>query len=99
MAKQGVLIQDSDGSLYFIRPEVLQSAKLPKSMHKDATTAIKAGKRPSMKVVGALAIVAGDTKDTAKASQVAARGAALRSTVSVADLNIGARASTIMCPW
>jgi len=96
----GVMIQDGDGNLYFIRPEVLESAKLPKSMHKDAATALKAGAKTKLKVVGALRIVTGDEKQTEKVSQLATQGAALKpKSVSVKDLNLAARASTIMCPW
>jgi len=96
----GVMIQDGDGNLYFIRPEVLESAKLPTKMHKDAATALKAGKKSTMKVVGALTLVAGDEKETEKASQLASKGAALKpKSVKVSDLNLGSKASTIMCPW
>ena len=97
----GVMIQDGDGNFYFIRPEVLASAKLPKSMHKDAATALKAKKaKTTMKVVGALTLVSADETQPEKASQLAAAGAALKpKRVSVADLNLGSRASTIMCPW
>jgi translation elongation factor EF-Ts len=97
---EGVVIQDGEGNLYFIRPEVLESAKLPKSMHKDAATALKAGAKTKLKVVGALTLVSGDEKQTEKVSQLATRGAALKpKSVSVKELPLGARASTIMCPW
>jgi len=96
----GVMIQDGEGNLYFIRPEVLESAKLPKNMHKDAATALKAAAKTKMKVVGALTIVSGDEKQIEKTSQLALRGAALKPKgVNVKAMNLGSRASTIMCPW
>jgi len=100
MANQGVLIKDADGSLYFIRPEVLESAKLPKNLHKDAATAMKAGEKPTMKIVGALSLVSGDPKEIEKASNLAIKGAALKPKgINIKDLNVGSKASTIMCPW
>jgi len=96
----GVMIKDGDGNLYFIRPEVLESAKLPKNMHADAATALKAGPKSTMKVVGALTLVSGDEKQTEKVKQLATKGAALKPKgVNVKDLNLGSKASTIMCPW
>jgi hypothetical protein len=100
MAKQGVVIQDDDGNLYFIRPEVLQTAKLPRNLHKDAATAIKAGEKPRMKIIGALSLVSGDPKDPKKASELALKGAALNPKgIDLKKFKIGDKASTVMCPW
>ena len=115
MAKSGLMVSDDKGNLYFLRPEILDAAKLPKALHKDAKVALKAAKKnsgaPKIKVVGALSLVgvdipAGRSTASPELSAKATKGAAVqaRSVPAVALALRGRRiktpqTSTIMCPW
>lgn len=102
MAKNGVMMQDENGNLYFLRPEILAAAKLPKALHKDAQVALKVAKGtagPKLKVVGALSLVSVDIDEKQSPtvpgalSKKAAVGKAVRGRIKTP------RTSTIMCPW
>ena len=101
----GVVMQDDAGNLYFLRPEILEAAKLPKAFQKDAAVALKAAKgtaAPKLKVVGALTLATVDvnaeqTTPTAELSAKAVKGAAIKARVPRFDLN--RVKSTVMCPW
>ena len=103
MAKEGLLVQDDEGNLYFLRPEVLKAAKVEKSLQKDAQTALKAAKKgtaPKLKVLGSLKLVAAGVDEdnplpTMEAKAVATRGAAVARRVVIKSPTT----STIMCPW
>ena len=106
MAKKALMVQDDKGNLYFLRPEILAAAKLPKALHKDAKVALKAARRnpaPKLKVVGALGLVktvVPRNQDPTKPGALSARAA--RGVAVVATGGGGIKTpttSTIMCPW
>jgi hypothetical protein len=105
MAKSGVMLQDSQGNFYFVRPEILGAAKLPKALEKDAKVALKAARRspgPKFKVVGALGVVRASlgrdehARKPGGLSRRAARGVAVRVAPASPIVDVP---STIMCPW
>jgi hypothetical protein len=101
----GVMMQDDAGNLYFLRPEILEAAKLPKAFREDAAVALKAAKGtvgPKLKVVGALSLSAvdvsgGQTTPTTELSAKAIKGIAIKPKVPRLDLD--KVKSTVMCPW
>ena len=52
MANHGLVVQDEDGSVYFLRPEILAAAKVPGDLHATVHGAIHAGGHA--KVIGTL---------------------------------------------
>jgi hypothetical protein len=106
MAKKALMVQDDKGNLYFLRPEILAAAKLPRALHKDARVALKAAKRtlaPKLKVVGALGLVRTSVprnQDPARPGALSARAA--RGVAVAAPAGGSTKTpttSTIMCPW
>ena len=52
MAEYGLVVKGDDGSVYFLRPEVLAAAKVPADLHAHVNGQMKAG--GGAKVVGTL---------------------------------------------
>jgi hypothetical protein len=52
MADHGLVVQDEDGSVYFLRPEILEAAKVPGDLHATVHGAMHAGGHA--KVIGTL---------------------------------------------
>src|SRR6058998_2659580 len=102
MAKNGLMIQDDKGNLYFLRPEILEAAKLDKSLHENAKVALKAAKKtttaPKLKVLGALRLVEPPEGTTDATAAAPAKAAAVRGTALMRRIKTPTT-STIMCPW
>jgi hypothetical protein len=104
MPKLGLVIEDDKGRLYFLRPEILEAAKIPKALYPDAKAALSAAKknaRPKLRVVGALKLLktdvdAKDPKAYRELKALAVRGGAAGAEVGVKTVSTK---STIMCPW
>lgn len=115
MAKQGLMVQDEKGNLYFLRPEILAAAKLPKSLHKEAAAALKASKKtkdaPKLKTVGAIRLVNTKVEVEGPVDGWPIPGNVTPTPKMLAMAGQGAgvnarmlrikttRPSTIMCPW
>lgn len=53
MANHGLVVQDEDGSVYFLRPEILAAAKVPSDLHSHVHSAVESG-HSKAKIVGTL---------------------------------------------
>ena len=51
--KHGLIGQDDDGSVYFLRPEILEAAKVPPALHSHVHGGTETG-NPKAKVLGTL---------------------------------------------
>ena len=52
MASHGLVVQDEDGSVYFLRPEILEAAKVPADLHPTVHGAVH--EHSKAKVLGSL---------------------------------------------
>ena len=85
MAKHGLVVQDADGSVYFLRPEILEAAKVPNDLHTHVHGAVKAGQGAgNAKVLGSVDPEAQELSKTGQPKQM------------VSNVKTG---DTIMCPW
>src|SRR6185295_16426093 len=110
VTSEAVVLQDQDGDYYFLRPEILEAAKVPKNLRPKVEIGVKAAARAKkgkrqVTVVGSFKVEQVD--DEPNIEQFAARGVAV-------DF-ISARkpgppiikkpqpkpngGGTIMCPW
>lgn len=91
--EQGLLIKDADGNLYFLRPEILEAAKVPQGE-------IKAAPAEVSKHVEALRGKADVAGYAAQADLQSVAGLKVRVVKpNVAKLDLSKVASTVMCPW
>ena len=83
MAKHGLVVQDGE-NVYFLRPEILEAAKVPHDLHSQVHGAAHTAAGHSAKVIGTLDPEAEGLSKTGNPKQM------MKQPVT---------GDTIMCPW
>ncbi len=98
--KEGLLIQDSKGNVYFLRPEIMEATRVkpgdvPDLEKKIADAKSKTGDVSGYALSGSTSLSSVNLLGSVKTTSYTK----LATGSSLAKIDLGSVASTVMCPW